>query len=49
MIQWDGRPMAAEDFTAKRLGFALKDDAEAGLLKSEVQAADSGEKRGDFV
>lgn len=43
------RPVAAEDFPAEGLNFALEDHAEAGLLQSQVEPADSGKERGDFV
>jgi len=48
-LKFDVRPMTAQNVPAEGLNFALKHDVEPSLLKAEVETANSGKKRGDFV
>lgn len=48
-LAWGAGPVLFKDVTAKRLDLALECNAETGPLKTEVQPADSCEKRGYSV
>jgi hypothetical protein len=48
-LQFDVRPMAAQNLAAEGLNFALEHYVEPGLLETKIEPANPGEERGDFV